>query len=243
VWCCRRPRSASPAARCTSREGTSAVDVTRAITAAGRYDLGAVQVPANAPARAWDVAVWVHDATLLSQTSFTPGNFACLHVAVSVDASIQERTLSTFTVNSARNWLTLGPRGTRISVFGKSVRVQLRQIQVGGAIVRANPPMSVTCRIEERLVPAPPAQPIVGVVGNQDTSYNMYQLPMFATEFRMDTYPTDTVFLYDNSGAGLVDPFSGVTQLFTGGGCARWRPLHPYAAGIGGAYGAVVETR
>lgn len=218
------------------------VEVEKTVSTAGITELGVVDTK---QARLWEVQLWVPGAQFGAPQSWTAGNFAALMGLVEVDGSPLRTAASPVT----RNRLPISPRGARMSVFGRSITVQVVAAASGAVTIATNPPITVACRIAPAGAPMPSRQEILGRgVGTlYGTQTSKHQLPMFSTEFRCialaGTPDLEPVFFYIAPLAILIDPVSSVYIGYWPHQCMAWTPLHPLAAAIDINAGAIVETR
>jgi hypothetical protein len=200
----------------------------------------------------WEVELWPLGGQFLSPTQYTPANYAAAMAVVTVDDSINQAGLLGTNVYSGRNWLTLGPRGTRLQAFGETVSIQLSSTSDAPAVIATSPAL----RVRVRVAPAgPPRHPDNQRVlqlarGTLNGLAGALQLPMFSTEYRLygGTSPLNGYWLTDQSAPGgvpniLVDPYTLVAQVGQVLDAADWTPLHPLAAGIYLTSGTILETR
>jgi hypothetical protein len=214
-------------------------------------NLPAVQAQAPKPIP-WEVEIWPINGQLFSTSQYTPANYAAALATVAVDNSIQQTRALGPQLYTGQNWLTLGPRGTRLQVYGQSVSIQLSSTNTAPAVIATAPAL----RFRVRVAPAgPPRHPdnqrIVQLArGDLNGVGNALQFPAFCTEYRVygGPSPYNGVILLDATYPGnfpnpLIDPFSSIAQIFQVIDVAEWTPLHPLAAGVFLNAGATLETR
>jgi hypothetical protein len=213
--------------------------------------LPAVSAQSNTPI-AWEVEISPINGQLFSPQQYTPANYAAALATVNVDGVIAQANVNATDVYTAKNWLTLGPRGARLSAFGRSVTIQFSSTSTAPAVIATNPALAFHVRVAPAIgMRFPDNQRVVQLArGDLNGLAGALQLPAFSTEFRLSggSSPFNGFILIDATFPGgspstLVDPYTLIQQLGFVNDVGEWTPLHPLAAGVFLTSGTILETR